>query len=95
MLTPRNLTLDNYRYALTEKPLGTWLVNSFVVATTSAAVALGISALAGYALRGCVSTAEMDLLEFLSTCTWYPPRSSSFQCSSSWAGWHFWIRARG
>ena len=50
MLMPQNLTLDNYIYALTERPLLLWLANSLIVATLSCLVSLTISAVAGYAL---------------------------------------------
>jgi len=50
MLAPRNLTLDNYVYALTQRPLLLWLANSLIVASVSCRVSLAISALAAYAL---------------------------------------------
>jgi len=50
MLVPRNLTLDNYVYALTQRPLLTWLGNSLFVAAVTCGLSLVISSLAGYAL---------------------------------------------
>jgi multiple sugar transport system permease protein len=50
MLIPRNLTLQNYVYALTEKPLLTWLANSFIVAAITVILSLIVSAMAGYAI---------------------------------------------
>lgn len=50
MLVPRSLTLENYLFALTERPLFTWLVNSFIVALGSVVISIIISAMAGYAL---------------------------------------------
>ncbi len=50
MLTPSNLTLDNFEYATTKKPLLIWLSNSFLVATSTVVISTVISALAGYAL---------------------------------------------
>jgi multiple sugar transport system permease protein len=50
MLVPRNLTLNNYVYALTQRPLLTWLINSLIVAGLTCAISLVISSLAGYAL---------------------------------------------
>lgn len=50
MLIPQNLTLENYIYALTEKPLLMWLANSFMVALGSVIISVIISAMAAYAL---------------------------------------------
>lgn len=50
MLVPQNLTLENYTFALTERPLLRWLGNSFIVAAGSSFISLVISAMAGYAL---------------------------------------------
>lgn len=50
MLIPSNLTLENYIFALMERPLLTWLMNSFIIAVGSVTISLVISAMAGYAL---------------------------------------------
>lgn len=50
MLIPNDLTLNNYNYALTERPLRTWLTNSFIVASITCAISLVIGSLAAYAL---------------------------------------------
>jgi multiple sugar transport system permease protein len=50
MLIPRDLTLQNYVYALTEKPLLTWLGNSFLIAGVTVILSLIIAAMAGYAI---------------------------------------------
>jgi multiple sugar transport system permease protein len=50
MLVPSNLTLQNYVYALTQKPLLTWLLNSIIVASAAVILSLIVSALAGYAV---------------------------------------------
>jgi multiple sugar transport system permease protein len=50
MLIPRALTLANYVFTLTERPLLTWLANSFIVALASVIISIIISAMAGYAL---------------------------------------------
>jgi multiple sugar transport system permease protein len=47
---PRQWTLENYRKVLTEYPVGTWALNSIVVATVSTALCVLSGALAGYAL---------------------------------------------
>jgi multiple sugar transport system permease protein len=50
MLTPRNLTLDNYRTVLGNTGMRTWLRNSVVVAAGSTAISVVISVLAAYSL---------------------------------------------
>lgn len=50
MLIPRDLTLENYTFALVERPLLVWLANSFIVALGAVVISIIISALAGYAL---------------------------------------------
>ena len=50
MLIPRDLTLENYVFALVERPLLVWLANSFIVALGAVAISIMISAMAGYAL---------------------------------------------
>jgi multiple sugar transport system permease protein len=50
MLVPSNLTLQNYVYAVTQKPLPTWLLNSIIVASATVIISLIISAMAGYAI---------------------------------------------
>ncbi len=50
MLTPRNLTLDNYRTVLGNTGMRTWLRNSVVVAAGSTAISVAISVLAAYSL---------------------------------------------
>ena len=50
MLTPRNLTLENYRTVLGNTGMRTWLRNSVVVAAGSTAISVAISVLAAYSL---------------------------------------------
>jgi multiple sugar transport system permease protein len=50
MLLPQNLTLNNYVFALTQRPLLTWLSNSLVVAGVTCVISLAIGSLAAYAL---------------------------------------------
>jgi len=50
MLTPRDLTLEPYRYAIVNKGLLTWLMNSALVATGTVLLSLIIDTMAGYAL---------------------------------------------
>ncbi|HEY8589645.1 MAG TPA: carbohydrate ABC transporter permease [Naasia sp.] len=47
---PDRLTLDNFRYVLTDVPFPRYLFNSFVVAGTVTVVALWFHSMAGYAL---------------------------------------------
>lgn len=47
---PREWTLANYRKVLTEYPVGTWALNSLVVAAVSTALCVLFGAMAGYAL---------------------------------------------
>lgn len=44
------LTLENYRRALQQRPVGTYLFNSFVVASGTAIIDVILGAMAGYAL---------------------------------------------
>jgi len=44
------LTLDNYRRALQQRPVGTYLVNSFIVASGTAIIDVILGAMAGYSL---------------------------------------------
>jgi len=50
MLTPDNLTLDNYVTVLTSTGMRTWIANSLFVAVVSTTIAVVISVLAAYAL---------------------------------------------
>ena len=50
MLTPANLTLQNYATVLTSGNMTTWMRNSIVVALVSATIAVTIGVLAAYAL---------------------------------------------
>ena len=49
-LWPSTLTFDNFIYVFTQVPLGLWLFNSGLVATTVAAGATLVGAMAGYSL---------------------------------------------
>jgi multiple sugar transport system permease protein len=49
-LLPSRLTLENFRYVLTEVPFWRYLGNSFFIATTITVVALWFHSMAGYAL---------------------------------------------
>jgi multiple sugar transport system permease protein len=44
------LTLENYRVALEQRPVGTYLLNSFIVASGTAILDVVLGALAGYSL---------------------------------------------
>lgn len=50
MLWPDNLTLDNYITVLTGTGMGTWMLNSVIVAMVSTTIAVVISVLAAYSL---------------------------------------------
>jgi multiple sugar transport system permease protein len=50
MLVPRYLTLEPYRYAIVEKGLLTWLMNSLIVSSATVLGSLIINLMAGYAL---------------------------------------------
>ena len=50
MLTPTNLTLDNYAIVLRSTGMRTWLTNSTIVAFSSTTIAVLISVLAAYSL---------------------------------------------
>ncbi len=50
MLTPANLTIQNYVTVLTSSNMTTWMRNSVVVALVSAAIAVTIGVLAAYSL---------------------------------------------
>jgi multiple sugar transport system permease protein len=47
---PREWTLANYQKVLTQYPIGTWALNSVIVATASTSLCVFFGALAGYAL---------------------------------------------
>lgn len=81
MLMPQNLTLDNYIYALTERPLLLWLANSLIVATLSCLVSLTISAEPAMPWPACASPAGRPWPARWSTPTWSLRRSSSFRFS--------------
>jgi multiple sugar transport system permease protein len=70
MLTPRNLTFQNYTYVLHKTDFLIWVRNSIVVASCSTALALGISVLAAYSLarlryRGAPTIAKSILFMYL------------------------------
>jgi multiple sugar transport system permease protein len=50
MLTPANLTFENYAIVLNNTGMRTWLTNSTIVAFTSTTIAVVISVLAAYSL---------------------------------------------
>jgi multiple sugar transport system permease protein len=50
MLTPANLTLDNYRMVIDNPRMRIWLQNSIVVALTSTSISVVIGVLAAYSL---------------------------------------------
>jgi multiple sugar transport system permease protein len=50
MLTPANLTLDNYRLVIENPRMRIWLQNSIVVALTSTSISVVIGVLAAYSL---------------------------------------------
>lgn len=50
MLTPVNLTLENYQVVLANTGIRTWLTNSVIVAFSSTLIAVVISVLAAYSL---------------------------------------------
>jgi multiple sugar transport system permease protein len=50
MLVPRDLTLEPYRYAIVEKGLLTWLMNSLIISSATVLTSLIINLMAGYAL---------------------------------------------
>lgn len=47
-IIPEGATLDNYRHALFESPLGTWLKNSFIISILTAIIGVVVAASAGY-----------------------------------------------
>jgi multiple sugar transport system permease protein len=47
---PRQWTLDNYQKVITQYPIGTWAMNSLIVATIATGLCVFFGALAGYAL---------------------------------------------
>jgi multiple sugar transport system permease protein len=50
MLIPRELTLENYLFVFSERPVGIWLRNSLYVAFVSSSISVIIGVLAGYSL---------------------------------------------
>jgi multiple sugar transport system permease protein len=50
VLVPRNLTLENYQFVFQERPTGTWLRNSIVMAFISSSLSVVIGVLAGYSI---------------------------------------------
>jgi ABC-type glycerol-3-phosphate transport system permease component len=49
-LIPSTITLDNFTFIFTERPMLRWLVNSALVAFSAASVSVAVGATAGYAL---------------------------------------------
>jgi multiple sugar transport system permease protein len=70
MLTPANLTLENYRLVLSSTGMRTWLTNSTIVAFASTTIAVIIGVLAAYGLarlrfRGAQTLARSVLFMYL------------------------------
>lgn len=49
-IIPTGLTLDNFVIVLTQRPLGTWILNSLLIALAAGIVAVAVGVAAGYAI---------------------------------------------
>lgn len=49
-IVPTEITFDNFVSVLTERPLGTWILNSAIIALVSGVVAVVVGVAAGYAI---------------------------------------------
>lgn len=50
VLTPRNLTFENYQFVFQERPTATWMRNSIIMAFASSSLSVVIGVLAGYSI---------------------------------------------
>ncbi|MFZ5817139.1 MAG: sugar ABC transporter permease [Bacillota bacterium] len=69
---PSDMTWENYRVMLFEKPLLGWMGNSIIVSGLTAVISVAIAATAGYALSRFRFTGRKGFLTFLLTTQMFP-----------------------